>query len=243
MSADSTVTGAPAALLLDTSSLFYRAHFALPPMSTRAGEPTSAIYGLSALVLKLLREERPAGLAFARDLPLPTLRHERYPGYKANRPAMPDVLRPQWARLDELVAALGVPSLAVPGFEADDVRLPTLFALVGEASDNLVGVPGVGMHTATRLVADYGTAARLISDLHTVTPLKIRDALRDAGARVLLNEELARLHTDLELGPGPLVEPVTAKALERVRALFEVLEFKSLTARLDAIAATLRGPG
>lgn len=80
------------ALLLDTNALFFRAHHALPPMSTTRGEPTAALYGFSVLLLKLLREERPEGIAFARDLPQPTFRHERYPAYKAGRPAMLDAL-------------------------------------------------------------------------------------------------------------------------------------------------------
>src|SRR5262249_55267007 len=64
-------------LLLDAFSLLYRAFFALPPLTTRAGEPTSGLYGLSVLLLKLLREQRPKGAAFALDLPRPTFRHER----------------------------------------------------------------------------------------------------------------------------------------------------------------------
>lgn len=285
-----------AVLLLDTNSLFYRAHYALPPMKTRAGEHTAALYGFSALLVKLLREERPDGVAFARDLPRPTFRHERYTEYKAKRPPMPDALRSQWKRLDQLIDAFGVPSLFVEGFEADDVlataarrlaesgsdvkivsgdrdlfqtigprvrvvfvgaraqkpetldvaaiearygvppeRLPTVFALVGESSDNLIGVRGVGMRTAQKLVAKYETATRLLAELDTVTPPKIKDALAEARDRVLMNEELARLRVDLELAE-PVVGAVTTEALQNVRALFEVLEFKSLTARLDALA-------
>lgn len=285
-----------AVLLLDTNSLFYRAHYALPPMNTRAGEHTAALYGFSALLVKLLREERPDGVAFARDLPRPTFRHERYTEYKAKRPQMPDALRSQWKRLDQLIDAFGVPSLSVEGFEADDVlataarrlaesgsdvkivsgdrdlfqtigprvrvvfvgaraqkpetldvaaiearygvppeRLPTVFALVGESSDNLIGVRGVGMRTAQKLVAKYETATRLLAELDTVTPPKIKDALAEARERVLMNEELARLRVDLELAE-PVVGAVTTEALQNVRALFDVLEFKSLTARLDALA-------
>lgn len=109
------------ALLFDTSSLFFRAHHALPPMSTSFGQPTAALYGFSVLLLKLLRELRPDGLAFARDLPRPTFRHTAYAEYKAGRPPMPDALRAQWSRLTALIDALGVPSHALEGFEADDV--------------------------------------------------------------------------------------------------------------------------
>ena len=73
-------------------------------MNTSAGEPTAALYGFSTLLLKLLRELRPGALAFARDLPGPTFRHERYDASKAGRPPMPEALRTQWRRLDELIA-------------------------------------------------------------------------------------------------------------------------------------------
>lgn len=283
-------------LLVDTSSVFFRAHHALPPMNTRAGEPTAALYGFSTLLLKLLRELRPGALAFARDLPAPTFRHERYEAYKAGRPPMPDALRTQWRRLDELIAAFGVPSHGASGFEADDVlatlaarlaaggeevtlvsgdrdlfqtigprvrvlfvgargqkpetvdeavvrtrygvapnALPMLSALVGEGPDNLVGVTGVGVRTASKLVTQFGSVASLLAGLETVTPPKIREALREAAPRLVLNEDLARLRADVALGEGPLVGPVDDAAIDRIRAVFEALEFKSLAARLDAL--------
>jgi 5'-3' exonuclease len=73
-----------------------------------------------------------------------------------------------------------------------------------------------------------------------VTPPKIRDALREAADRVLMNEELARLHTDLDLGDGPLAAPVDERSFANLRALFEILEFKSLAARLSALEASSR---
>jgi DNA polymerase-1 len=114
-------TKAAPVLLLDTSSLFFRAYHALPPMTTRAGEPTSAIYGLSSLLLKLLREERPAGLVWAKDAKGKTFRHSSFPDYKAHRPPVPEGLRAQFARLDQLLTASGAPVFEAPGFEADDV--------------------------------------------------------------------------------------------------------------------------
>jgi DNA polymerase I len=129
------------ALLLDSHSLLFRAFHALPEMTTRAGEPTSALYGFSALLFKLLREERPDGVALARDLPGKTRRHERYPSYKAGRAAAPSALVRQLARFDELVRALGFPMLAHAGFEADDV-LATLAARRTARGDRVVVVSG-----------------------------------------------------------------------------------------------------
>jgi len=130
----------------------------------------------------------------------------------------------------ELVDAAAVEAkYAVP-----PARMPMLSALVGENADNLVGVTGIGGRTASKLVTKYGNARALLDDLDAITPEKIRAALREASERVLMNEDLARLRTDLEL-PSPLVASLDASAFAALRALFESLEFKSLSSRLDAI--------
>jgi DNA polymerase I len=108
-------------VLFDVLSIFFRAHHALPPMNTSRGEPTSALYGFCSLVLKIVREQKPAGLAFAIDAPQKTFRHARYEAYKATRDAASDVVIQQFARLDELWKCFGVPVFRVPGFEADDI--------------------------------------------------------------------------------------------------------------------------
>ncbi|MEO8180537.1 MAG: 5'-3' exonuclease H3TH domain-containing protein [Deltaproteobacteria bacterium] len=109
------------ALLVDTYSLFFRAHHALPPMNTQSGRPTSALYGFCTALLKELRERRPSALAFAVDAPFATFRHQAYAGYKAQRERAPDALVQQFGPLRELLAAFGVPVFEVRGFEADDV--------------------------------------------------------------------------------------------------------------------------
>jgi DNA polymerase I len=108
-------------LLVDTYSLFFRAHHALPPMNTASGKPTSALYGFCTALLKELRERRPSALAFAVDAPFATFRHQAYAGYKAQRARAPDALVQQFGPLRELLAAFGVPVFEVRGFEADDV--------------------------------------------------------------------------------------------------------------------------
>ena len=118
-------------LLLDGMSMLYRSFFALPPMTTSKGEPTGGLYGFSSLLLKLLREEEPLGVALAMDLPGPTVRHASYAAYKAGRQVAPDPLRAQIVLLPELAAAMGVPLHRVPGQEADDV-LATLAARLPE---------------------------------------------------------------------------------------------------------------
>jgi DNA polymerase I len=129
------------ALLIDTFSLFFRAHYALPWMSTRAGEPTAALYGFSSLLLKLLREQRGAALAFALDAPQATFRHESFEAYKAGRAPTPATLTAQFGRLEALLAALAVPVFRCPGFEADDV-LATLAAEARASAEPALVVSG-----------------------------------------------------------------------------------------------------
>jgi len=124
-------------LLFDAMSLVYRSFFALPPMSTARGEPTSALYGFGAVVLKLLREQRPRGCAVALDGPRATFRHVAFAGYKASRPPAPTPLSRQLGRLPELLNALGFPVFVSPGFEADDV-LATLARELRQGASPLV---------------------------------------------------------------------------------------------------------
>jgi DNA polymerase-1 len=283
-------------LLIDTYSVFFRAFYALPPMQTAAGEPTSALYGFSVLLLKALRERKPTGIAFAVDAPHKTFRHTLYSDYKGQREAAPSVLVAQLRRLDELLRALAVPVFSVAGFEADDVlaslamklsdqpsivvvsgdrdllqlvsrnvsvefigargRKPTIYdeaaidqrfqirphqlpswtALVGDPSDNIPAVRGVGPRTASALIRKFESVGKLLEHVGEVVPARLRETLTRNAEQIRLNEELARLRVDVPLGAGPFVAPLQHDALERVRALFVELEFRSLEERLSKLA-------
>ncbi len=111
----------PKVVLLDTNGLIYRAFYALPYLTTSDGRPTNAVYGLVAMVLKVLEEERPDYIAAAFDLPAPTFRHKEFADYKAHREAMPDDLKPQVGLSRQALEALGIPAVAAEGYEAEDV--------------------------------------------------------------------------------------------------------------------------
>jgi DNA polymerase-1 len=286
----------PLALLVDTYSLFFRAHHALPPMNTQSGEPTSALYGFCSALIKELGQRRPLELAFAIDAPQRTFRHEQMPSYKGNRDATPAPIVAQLGRLRELLAAFGAPVFQVPGVEADDVlatlaarlsaggsevlvmsgdrdlfqttgpgvcvlflgargqkpkvvaaadveerflvppaKLPIYVALVGDSSDNLPRVPGVGPRTASSWVREFASAAELLAAAERLEPARLRQPLLAHREQVLSNEVLATLRRDVPLGEGPLTAPISAVAIERLQALFGQLEFKSLVPRLAAI--------
>ena len=118
--------------LLDAMSLAFRAFFALPPdLSTGSGTVTNALHGFVAMLVNMVRDHRPSALAVAFDLPGETFRHELVSGYKAGRAATPDTLLPQFDMIREVLAALNVPVVEAPGYEADDV----LATLATEARD------------------------------------------------------------------------------------------------------------
>jgi DNA polymerase-1 len=270
-------------------------------MNTSHGEPTNAVYGVSALLLKLLREQRPDGLCFALDAPVRTFRHEAFEGYKATRKRMPSALSEQLGRLDELLEAIDVPRFCVPGFEADDViatlsvkvasetrtalvvsgdrdllqlvdsntrvlfvgargkqpqlydrqaveqrfkipaeRLPSFTALVGDTSDNLPGVPGIGPGTASKLLQEYADVSALLANVERVTPARARAALVEHADQIREVERLARLSKSVPLDEGPVWSPLRASAVENLQRLFEELEFKSLFERLAKLETVER---
>jgi len=108
-------------VLLDTHAILHRAYHALPDFTSPKGEPTGALYGLAAFLLKVLTELTPDHIIAAYDLPEPTYRHEAFEAYKATRKKADDALILQLERSRDLLDALSVPRLEAPGFEADDV--------------------------------------------------------------------------------------------------------------------------
>ncbi len=107
--------------LIDTSAYFYRAYFALPPLSTSAGLPTNAIYGFTTMLLKLLEQHTPTHIAAVLDRPEPTFRHQAYDQYKANRAVMPDDLQAQIPHIRDVIEAFNIRAIGKAGFEADDI--------------------------------------------------------------------------------------------------------------------------
>ena len=102
-------------VLLDGYSLMYRAYHALQtPMSAPDGTPTNAVHGFVMMLLKVIGEERPDGLAVAFDMRAPTFRKELFDGYKATRKPMPDDLRAQDPIIRELIARMEIPILECP---------------------------------------------------------------------------------------------------------------------------------
>jgi DNA polymerase I len=107
--------------LIDGNSYVYRAFHAIRHLSNSKGFPTNAVYGFTAMLMKIVREEQPDYLAVAFDSKGPTTRHQIYPPYKATRPPMPEGLVPQVPIIWDLVKAFRIPVLQQQGIEADDL--------------------------------------------------------------------------------------------------------------------------
>ncbi|GAB3258745.1 DNA polymerase I [Alteromonas gracilis] len=294
MPSASQTPAVPRLLLLDGHSLAYRAFFALPVenFSTTTGQHTNAVYGFTAMLINVLRDEQPTHLAVAFDVSRQTFRSEQYDGYKANRSASPSEFAGQVSLIKEVLDALRVPYLEKDGFEADDIigtlatqamaddfevlvctgdrdsfqlindrttviypmrgvsemkrmtpaaveerygvpphRYPELAALVGETSDNLPGVPGVGQGFAAKWLNQFDGLDNLIDRADEVTGKK-GESLRQHLADVLRNRRLNALVTDLELALRPEELAIRPWDRQEVHTLFDSLEFRVLRDRL-----------
>jgi DNA polymerase-1 len=162
----------PRLLLLDGHSLAYRAFFALPVenFSTTTGQPTNAVYGFTAMLINVLRDEAPTHVAVSFDISKSTFRTETYADYKAGRAETPTDFKGQVSLVREVLDALRVPIVCAEGFEADDV-IATL-ATQAEAQDMDVLIV-TGDRDAFQLVTDRVTVlynARGVSDMRRMTP-------------------------------------------------------------------------
>ena len=108
-------------VLLDVHAILHRAYHALPDFTSSSGEPTGALYGVSAMLIKIIRELKPDYIAACYDLPEPTFRHEAYKEYKKGRAKAEDGLIHQIKRSNDIFKAFGIPIYSKAGFEADDI--------------------------------------------------------------------------------------------------------------------------
>jgi len=284
--------------VIDSHGQLYASFYALPNLTSPKGEPTGATFGFVGTLLKILRDEKPEYLVACFDLPGPTHRHEAFAAYKAQRPPMPDDLVVQIRRAHEILAAMGIPAVESPGYEADDciaamvergrregldvvicsrdkdleqlvapgvTMLDTktfehldpegirekrgvtpeqtvdVLALMGDAADNIPGVPGIGPKTATKLIAEYGSLDNLLAHAEEVKG-KVGENLRAHRDAALQSRGLVRLHADapIDLDPKSCATP---ESFDRaaVVALFRDLGFNAFLEDLN-LSGEAAGP-
>ena len=162
-------------MLLDTYGLVYRAYFALPGLTTSAGTPINAVYGFTMMLNKLIADEKPTHVVAAFDKGMPAERVALFAEYKAQRRAMPDELRGQFALVRQVLATYGIPVVEMEGQEADDV-IATLARQAREAGEQTIVV--TGDLDLLQIVDDRVTVLvtrRGITELGRYDPLAVRE--------------------------------------------------------------------
>jgi DNA polymerase-1 len=215
-------------LLLDGHSLAYRAFFALPPenFSTTTGQPTNAVYGFTAMLINVIRDEQPTHIAVAFDRGEPTFRHEQYVEYKANRRETPADFRSQLSLIFEVLDALGVARLSVAGYEADDI-IATLATRA--ASDGMDVVIVTGDRDAFQLISEAVTVlktGRGVSETVRFTPERL---LENYGLTPAQYPDFAAVRGD----PSDNLPNIPGVG-EKTAAKW-ITEFGSLTALADRV--------
>ncbi|MDD2773145.1 MAG: DNA polymerase I [Elusimicrobiales bacterium] len=282
--------------IIDAHGFLHRAYHALPKFTASSGEEVGALYGFTRLLLKLLREKKPAGVAVCFDSPGKTFRHGMFSDYKANRSRTDDALVSQLRLARDIAAGLGLKVLAAEGYEADDLmacaaqkgkaagmdtvlvttdkdalqligggisiwtgdaqaprgedfvrakygveprQLADYFALVGDSSDNVPGVRGIGPKMAQKLVAACGSLETMLEKARAGDPGMDPGAakkLLEQEKQALLSKRLVTLDCEVSVGEIPdfaVKTPDPAKIAE----LAKRFEFKDLFSLAQAGAA------
>lgn len=108
-------------IIIDGNAILHRAFHALPPLTTKRGEPINAVYGLISMLLRVIQDLKPTNLIVCFDRPEPTFRHKAFTAYQAQRPTTASDLSSQFEKAKRVIAAFGIPIYEKAGFEADDV--------------------------------------------------------------------------------------------------------------------------
>ncbi|MGA0895499.1 MAG: DNA polymerase, partial [Ilumatobacteraceae bacterium] len=208
-------------LLLDGNSLTYRAFFALPTdMATASGQVTNAVFGFTSMLISMLKDQRPDGLMVAFDRPEPTFRHEANPLYKAQREASPEILRQQMGIVREVLSALGITTVELAGWEADDILATVAEQAAGAGHEAIIVT---GDRDSYQLVRD--PHIRVLYNKRGVSDYALYDEagiLEKTGVAPALYPQYAALRGDpsdnLEGVPG-VGEKTAAKLLNQYGSL------------------------
>ena len=249
-------------VLIDGHSILNRAFFGVPPLTNSEGLHTNAVYGFLNIMFKILDEEKPDYLTVAFDRSEPTFRHQMFDAYKGTRKPMAQELREQVPVMKEVLLAMGIKIVEMPGYEADDllgtiagmaevqgmdvsiisgdrdllqlatekvkIRIPKtkrtgteiedyyaadvveryqvtpkefidVKALMGDSSDNIPGVPGIGEKTATNLIVAYKSIESAYAHLEEITPKRAKTNLEEHYDMAQMSKTLATIEVHVPI--------------------------------------------
>lgn len=283
-------------VLIDGHSILNRAFFGVPPLTNSEGLHTNAVYGFLNIMFKILDEEKPDYLTVAFDRSEPTLRHQMFDAYKGTRKPMAQELREQVPVMKEVLQAMGIKIVEMPGYEADDllgtiagmaevqgmdvsiisgdrdllqlatekvkIRIPKtkrtgteiedyyaadvveryqvtpkefidVKALMGDSSDNIPGVPGIGEKTATNLIVAYKSIENAYAHLEEITPKRAKTNLEEHYDMAQMSKTLATIEVhapiEFDLEAAKLTDLYTPEAYKYMKRL----EFKNMLPRFS----------
>ncbi|MCO4429594.1 DNA polymerase I [Staphylococcus aureus] len=287
-------------VLIDGNSLSFRAFYALPLLSNKAGIHTNAVYGFAMLLEKILKEEKPNHFLVAFDAGKTTFRHEKYSEYKGGRQKTPPELSEQFPYIRQLLDAYHIKRYELDNYEADDIigtlskeadkagfqtiiitgdrdltqlatdnvtiyytkkgvtdvdhytpdfiaekyngltpnQIIDMKGLMGDTSDNIPGVAGVGEKTAIKLLNQFDTVEGVYEHLDEISGKKLKEKLQNSKEDALMSKELATINVDspIEVKLEDTLMTRQDEQQEKIE-LFKKLEFKQLLADIDQSAS------
>lgn len=285
-------------IIIDGSSLMYRAFFALPLLTSSEGIYTNAIMGFANMLGKILTDYEPEFVAVAFDKSRKTFRTDMYGEYKGQRAKTPDELKSQIPLLQEFLEALGIAFIEKDNYEADDIigtlakksaaegyealivtgdkdalqliapqvkvmltkrgimdmqifdeaafkekyaglepqKLIDIKALMGDSSDNIPGVPGVGEKTALKLLAQFGDLENLLANIENVSGKKLKEKLELNQDLARLSYKLATIYCDVDVDFVPDEYRLSPDVL-KLQSFCDKYELKTVFSRMKKILA------
>ena len=287
-------------VLIDGNSLSFRAFYALPLLSNKAGIHTNAIYGFAMLLEKLLKEEQPNHFLVAFDAGKTTFRHEKYSEYKGGRQSTPPELSEQFPYIRQLLDAYHIKYYELENYEADDIigtlskqaeasgletiiitgdrdltqlatdhvtiyytkkgvtdvdhytpefiaekyngllpkQIIDMKGLMGDTSDNIPGVAGVGEKTAIKLLNQFHSVEGVYNHLDEVSGKKLKENLENSKADAFMSKDLATINCDspIKVNLKDTIMGDLNDNKDKIE-LFQKLEFKQLLNDIDSSAS------
>lgn len=282
--------------MIDGNSLSFRAFYALPLLSNKAGIHTNAILGFAKLLEKIIREEQPTHFLVAFDAGKTTFRHSKYSEYKGGRQKTPPELSEQFPYIRQLLDAYHIKHYELENYEADDIigtlskeadqndfetiivtgdrdltqlatqnvtiyytkkgvtdvdhytpefiaekynglkpiQIIDMKGLMGDSSDNIPGVAGVGEKTAIKLLNQFDSVEGVYENIDKVSGKKLKEKLELSHEDALMSKELATInrHSPIEVTLSDTKLSDIKDNHEKIE-LFKKLEFKQLLADID----------
>lgn len=278
-------------IIIDLSNFIFRAFFAIRPLHAPDGTPVNAVYGVLSMLHNMIVKYKPTHILIARDTKEGSFRKEIYADYKANRSEPPPELVPQFAIVDELVAALGIPEIRMANYEADDIigsvavqwkkefdeiliasgdkdlmqfvdahvhmldtmkekiyaredvkdkmgvypeQIVDYLSLIGDTSDNIPGVDGIGPKGAQGLIEEFGTLENILGNVDKIKNKRCLTALQANSENAIISKKLVRIVTDLKLRYSAQESAYQLKVTPAVEEFLTRVGFRSWLTKLEA---------